>query len=90
MRQTQSRIHLPPATTPDIDTSGLACPAKSTLRRLKATPEEQADRDHRMASAVRELLACIGEDPKCEVARGLGVATVVMEARYISTLCGGR
>jgi hypothetical protein len=41
-------------------------PAKSTVSRLLATPEERASREKRMTSAVRTILECIGEDPDRE------------------------
>ena len=40
--------------------------AKSTILRLKATPEERAAREEKLASAVRTILECIGEDPDRE------------------------
>lgn len=40
--------------------------AKSTVSRLNATPQELAARQERMASAVRTILECIGEDPDRE------------------------
>lgn len=40
--------------------------AKSTVSRLHATPEEKAAREKKMATAVRTLLECIGEDPNRE------------------------
>lgn len=43
-----------------------ALAAKSTILRLKATPEERAAREEKMASAVRTILECIGEDPDRE------------------------
>ncbi|KAF9534974.1 GTP cyclohydrolase I [Crepidotus variabilis] len=48
------------------DPNGLGWPAKSTISRLHATPEERAAREQRMASAVRTILECIGEDPDRE------------------------
>ncbi|KDR83453.1 hypothetical protein GALMADRAFT_235608 [Galerina marginata CBS 339.88] len=48
------------------DPNGLGWPAKSTVSRLNATPEERAVRDKKMASAVRTILECIGEDPNRE------------------------
>jgi GTP cyclohydrolase I len=48
------------------DPNGLGWPAKSTVSRLNATPEERAARDKKMAEAVRTLLECIGEDPNRE------------------------
>ncbi|CAK5276056.1 unnamed protein product [Mycena citricolor] len=44
----------------------LGWPAKSTLSRLNATPEEMAARERKMAEAVRTILECIGEDPDRE------------------------
>jgi GTP cyclohydrolase I len=41
-------------------------PAKSTVSRLNATPEEKAAREQKMAMAVRTILECIGEDPDRE------------------------
>ena len=38
--------------------------AKSTLSRLNSTPEERAEREEKLAGAVRTLLECIGEDPE--------------------------
>jgi GTP cyclohydrolase I len=40
--------------------------AKSTVSRLNASPQENAAREQRMASAVRTILECIGEDPDRE------------------------
>lgn len=40
--------------------------AKSTLSRLNATPEERQIKEQRIASAVRTILECIGEDPDRE------------------------
>lgn len=48
------------------DPNGLGWPAKSTLARLNATPEERAAREEKLAGAVRTLLECIGEDPDRE------------------------
>lgn len=56
-----------PAEPPVVpDPNGLGWPAKSTINRLNATPEEKADRERRMALAIREILDCIGEDPDRE------------------------
>ena len=40
--------------------------AKSTVARLNASPEERAKREEKLASAVRTILECIGEDPDRE------------------------
>lgn len=48
------------------DPNGLGWPAKSTVSRLNATPEEKAEREKRMAVAIRTILDCIGEDPDRE------------------------
>lgn len=40
--------------------------AKSTLARLHATPAEKAEREKKLAAAVRTMLECIGEDPDRE------------------------
>ncbi|RXW25773.1 hypothetical protein EST38_g58 [Candolleomyces aberdarensis] len=48
------------------DPNGLGWPAKSTISRLNATPEEKAAREKKMAIAVRTILDCIGEDPDRE------------------------
>ncbi|KAK7695461.1 hypothetical protein QCA50_000097 [Cerrena zonata] len=48
------------------DPNGLGWPAKSTVSRLNATPEERAAREQKLASAVRTILDCIGEDPDRE------------------------
>ena len=40
--------------------------AKSTISRLNAVPEEKAAREQKIASAVRTILECIGEDPDRE------------------------
>ncbi|KAF9569406.1 GTP cyclohydrolase I [Agrocybe pediades] len=48
------------------DPNGLGWPAKSTVSRLNATPEERAAREKKMAEAVRTILDCIGEDPQRE------------------------
>ncbi|KAF5364318.1 hypothetical protein D9756_000771 [Leucocoprinus leucothites] len=39
---------------------------KSTVSRLNATPAERLARERKMASAVRTILECIGEDPDRE------------------------
>ncbi|KIJ70442.1 hypothetical protein HYDPIDRAFT_77547 [Hydnomerulius pinastri MD-312] len=52
--------------SPLPDPNGLGWPAKSTVSRLLATPAERAAREKRMASAVRTILECIGEDPDRE------------------------
>jgi len=44
----------------------LGWPAKATVSRLLATPEEQALREQKMCSAIRTILECIGEDPDRE------------------------
>ncbi|GJE91077.1 GTP cyclohydrolase I [Phanerochaete sordida] len=61
-------LNHPPAGTdsPLPDPNGLGWPAKSTLARLNATPEERAAREEKLAGAVRTLLECIGEDPDRE------------------------
>ncbi|KAI0343188.1 GTP cyclohydrolase I [Trametopsis cervina] len=59
----------PPAqgqSTPLPDPNGLGWPAKSTVLRLNATPEERAAREEKLAGAVRTILECIGEDPDRE------------------------
>ncbi|KAF6762808.1 GTP cyclohydrolase I [Ephemerocybe angulata] len=48
------------------DPHGLGWPAKSTVSRLNATPEEKAEREKKMAQAIRTVLECIGEDPDRE------------------------
>ncbi|PPQ92371.1 hypothetical protein CVT25_008721 [Psilocybe cyanescens] len=48
------------------DPNGLGWPAKSTVSRLNATSEEKEAREKKMASAVRTILECIGEDPNRE------------------------
>jgi len=48
------------------DSNGLGWPAKSTISRLNATPAERLARERKMASAVRTILECIGEDPDRE------------------------
>lgn len=40
--------------------------AKSTIHRFNATPAERVAREQRLASAVRTILECIGEDPDRE------------------------
>ena len=40
--------------------------AKSTHLRLNATPEERAEREKKLSTAVRTILECIGEDPDRE------------------------
>jgi hypothetical protein len=40
--------------------------AKSTHSRLTASPDERAEREQKIASAVRTILDCIGEDPDRE------------------------
>ncbi|KAG9317172.1 hypothetical protein JVU11DRAFT_1364 [Chiua virens] len=52
--------------SPLPDPNGLGWPAKSTVTRLNATPQERAACEKRMASAVRTILECIGEDPDRE------------------------
>ncbi|TFK43265.1 hypothetical protein BDQ12DRAFT_642725 [Crucibulum laeve] len=48
------------------DPNGLGWPAKSTVSRLNATQEERLAREKKMATAVRAILECIGEDPDRE------------------------
>ncbi|KAF8665664.1 hypothetical protein AX16_000117 [Volvariella volvacea WC 439] len=48
------------------DPNGLGWPAKSTISRLNATPEEREARHQKLCSAVRAILECIGEDPDRE------------------------
>ncbi|KAF9482023.1 GTP cyclohydrolase I [Pholiota conissans] len=48
------------------DPNGLGWPAKSTVSRLNATPEEREARERKMEAAVRTILECIGEDPSRE------------------------
>lgn len=60
-------------------------PAKSTLSRLHATPEELAAREEKLAGAVRTLLECIGEDPDRE---GL-VKTPIRYAKALMFLTKG-
>ena len=38
--------------------------AKSTLNRLRQTPEEAAKNEERLAGAVKTILECLGEDPE--------------------------
>jgi len=52
--------------SPLPDPNGLGWPAKSTVLRLKATPEERAAREEKLAGAVRTILECLGEDPDRE------------------------
>ncbi|KAF9246912.1 hypothetical protein BU15DRAFT_38958 [Melanogaster broomeanus] len=52
--------------SPLPDPHGLGWPAKSTVSRLLATPQERAAREKQMTSAVRTILECIGEDPDRE------------------------
>jgi GTP cyclohydrolase I len=44
----------------------LSIAAKSTVSRLNASPQEKAAREQKMASAIRTILECIGEDPDRE------------------------
>ena len=48
------------------DASRYPAPAKSTVLRLTASPEEKAARDEKLRGAVRTILECIGEDPDRE------------------------
>ncbi|KAI9574992.1 hypothetical protein HD554DRAFT_2166435 [Boletus coccyginus] len=52
--------------SPLPDPNGLGWPAKSTISRLNATPQERSASEKRMTSAVRTILECIGEDPDRE------------------------
>ncbi|KAI0091754.1 GTP cyclohydrolase I [Irpex rosettiformis] len=52
--------------SPLPDPNGLGWPAKSTVLRLNATPEERAAREEKLAGAVRTILECLGEDPDRE------------------------
>ncbi|KAF8639726.1 hypothetical protein AX17_000988 [Amanita inopinata Kibby_2008] len=70
-----SPTHPPPDSSPSHfrkldelvpDPNGLGWPAKSTVYRLKATPTERRVREQKIASAVRTILECIGEDPDRE------------------------
>ncbi|PCH41252.1 GTP cyclohydrolase I [Wolfiporia cocos MD-104 SS10] len=54
------------AGSPLPDPNGLGWPAKSTLSRLNATPAEKAEREQKLAGAVRTILECLGEDPDRE------------------------
>ncbi|SPO32006.1 probable FOL2 - GTP cyclohydrolase I [Ustilago trichophora] len=49
--------------TPVMDPNGLGWPAKSTLNRLQFTPAQSEANQLRLASAIRTVLECIGEDP---------------------------
>ncbi|KAJ3574537.1 hypothetical protein NP233_g1707 [Leucocoprinus birnbaumii] len=49
-----------------LDLSSIHTTAKSTVSRLNATPAERLARERKMASAVRTILECIGEDPDRE------------------------
>lgn len=49
--------------TPLPDTNGLGWPGKGTLARLNATDLECKTREETMATAIRTILECIGEDP---------------------------
>jgi len=59
-------ITVPSTGSPLPDPNGLGWPAKSTVARLHATPAEKAAREQRLASAVKTILECIGEDPNRE------------------------
>ncbi|EOR04853.1 hypothetical protein E3P92_00167 [Wallemia ichthyophaga] len=48
---------------PVADVNGLGWPAKSTLQRLKETPDQKDARTAKLTGAVKTLLECIGEDP---------------------------
>ncbi|GLB33488.1 putative GTP cyclohydrolase I [Lyophyllum shimeji] len=48
------------------DPNGLGWPAKSTVHRLLATPEERLAREQKIAASVRVILEAIGEDPDRE------------------------
>ncbi|GAA5873988.1 hypothetical protein JCM8547_001594 [Rhodosporidiobolus lusitaniae] len=50
--------------SPIPDAHGLGWPGKGTLARLNSTPEETAQREKKLAEAVKVLLECIGEDPE--------------------------
>jgi len=54
-----------PSIHPILERSELPS-AKSTISRLNATPQERSASEKRMASAVRTILECIGEDPDRE------------------------
>lgn len=55
-----------PPTHPSTSLRSSPSQAKSTLSRLNASPAEKADRQTRLAAAVRTVLECIGEDPSRE------------------------
>lgn len=44
--------------------------AAGTKARLEATEEDKTIREKRLASAVREILECLGEDPDREGLKG--------------------
>ncbi|GAA6040174.1 hypothetical protein JCM8097_004163 [Rhodosporidiobolus ruineniae] len=50
--------------SPIPDAHGLGWPGKGTLARLNASPEEKAQREKKLADAVKTVLECIGEDPE--------------------------
>ncbi|GAA5820027.1 hypothetical protein JCM11251_005452 [Rhodosporidiobolus azoricus] len=50
--------------SPIPDKHGLGWPGKGTLARLNSTPEEQLQRQKKLADAVKTVLECIGEDPE--------------------------
>ncbi|GAA6022436.1 hypothetical protein JCM11491_005506 [Sporobolomyces phaffii] len=50
--------------SPIPDRHGLGWPGKGTLARLNSTAEEKAQRQQKLADAVKTVLECIGEDPQ--------------------------
>ncbi|GAA5925202.1 GTP cyclohydrolase I [Sporobolomyces koalae] len=49
--------------SPIPDQHGLGWPGKGTLARLNSTEQEKAERQAKLAQAVKTVLECIGEDP---------------------------
>lgn len=66
--------------------------AKSTLNRLRQTPEEAAKNEERLAGAVKTILECLGEDPERDGLRDTpkryARALLWMTRGYEEQLCG--
>lgn len=63
---TTTRPASPYTLNPPIDFDGLSWPSTGTRARLEQTPEEAQARLDKLASAVRTIFECIGEDPDRE------------------------
>jgi len=63
---TASRPASPYTLNPPIDFDGLSWPSVGTRERLESSPEQAEERLQKLASAVKTIFECIGEDPERE------------------------